>query len=187
MLEHIKLALLPDKLRALVDRKPTRAPALSPPGSAWRPRVPPPAGHSALRRSPTPRPRQGDPRDPQVLLIDEPFAGLTATEAAAFSDLICGFRAESHAVLLVDHNVKGVAPLVDRVLAMYLGERIAEGTAEEVMRDETVRRVYLGGSIETAVRPRNHVPLRASPPLEVDGLSVLTARRRGWKSLDARR
>ena len=56
-------------------------------------------------------------------------------------------------MLLVDHNVKGVAALVDRVLAMYLGERIAEGTAEEVMRNETVRRVYLGGEIEIADRP----------------------------------
>ena len=54
-------------------------------------------------------------------------------------------------MLLVDHNVKGVAALVDRVLAMYLGEEIAEGSADEVMRNETVRRVYLGGKIE--VRP----------------------------------
>ena len=56
-------------------------------------------------------------------------------------------------MLLVDHNVKSVARLVDRVLAMYIGERIAEGTADQVMRNETVRRVYLGGSIETAARP----------------------------------
>ena len=51
--------------------------------------------------------------------------------------------------------MKSVARLVDRVLAMYVGERIAEGTAEEVMRNETVRRVYLGGSIETAARPES--------------------------------
>ena len=66
-------------------------------------------------------------RDPKVVLVDEPFAGLTAAEVADFSSLIAGFRAEGRAVLLVDHNVKGVAALVDRVLAMYLGERIAEG------------------------------------------------------------
>ena len=58
-------------------------------------------------------------------------------------------------MLLVDHNVKSVSRLVDRVIAMYIGERIAEGTAEEVMRDEKVRRVYLGGSIETAARPES--------------------------------
>ena len=72
-------------------------------------------------------------------MIDEPFAGLTASEVAAFSELIHEFRAEGRAVLLVDHNVKGVAALVDRVLAMYLGEWIAEGAAADVMRDETVR------------------------------------------------
>ena len=106
-----------------------------------------------------------------MLLIDEPFAGLTSTETAAFSDLICELRDDGRAVLLVDHNVKSVSRLVDRVLAMYVGERIAEGTAEEVMRNETVRRVYLGGSIETAARPESS--FRDSVPfLEVDNVSV---------------
>src|SRR5215831_18452942 len=56
-------------------------------------------------------------------------------------------------------------------LAMYVGERIAEGSAEEVMRDETVRRVYLGGSIETAARPESSFR-GATPFLEVEGVSV---------------
>ncbi len=73
-------------------------------------------------------------RDPKVVLVDEPFAGLTPGEVGVFSDLIASFRDEGRAVLLVDHNVKGVAALVDRVLAMYLGEPIAAGTAEQVMR-----------------------------------------------------
>jgi branched-chain amino acid transport system ATP-binding protein len=68
--------------------------------------------------------------------------------------------------------VKSVSRLVDRVLAMYVGERIAEGTADEVMRNETVRRVYLGGSIETAARPESSFRDRAVPFLEVDHLSV---------------
>ena len=98
-------------------------------------------------------------RHPKLVMVDEPFAGLTASEVAAFSELIRGFRAEGRAVLLVDHNVKGVAALVDRVLAMYLGEWIAEGAAADVMRDETVRRVYLGGALDAARRGRR----RASP------------------------
>jgi energy-coupling factor transporter ATP-binding protein EcfA2 len=65
-------------------------------------------------------------RDPKVVLVDEPFAGLTLGEVENFSALIRSFREEGKAVLLVDHNVKSVAALVDRVLAMYLGERIAE-------------------------------------------------------------
>jgi len=91
---------------------------------------------------------------------------------ATFSELIDGFRRDGHAVLLVDHNVKSVAALVDRVLAMYLGERIAEGTAEEVMRNETVRRVYLGGKIEA--HPRKDRDARGGQALlEVQGIDVL--------------
>ena len=93
-------------------------------------------------------------RDPKVVLVDEPFAGLTAAEIATFSDLIRTFRDEGRAVLLVDHSVKSVAALADRVIAMYVGERIAEGTADEVMQNETVRRVYLGGKIEAGDRAR---------------------------------
>ena len=111
-------------------------------------------------------------RDPQVLLIDEPFAGLTSKETAAFSDLICELRDDGRAILLVDHNVKSVARLVDRVLAMYVGERIAEGTADEVMRNETVRRVYLGGSMETAARPESSFRDATTPFLEVKNVSV---------------
>jgi len=75
-------------------------------------------------------------------------------------------------VLLVDHNVKSVAALVDRVLAMYLGERIAEGTADEVMRDETVRRVYIGGKIEA--HPRTELDAKGGEALlEVRGVDVL--------------
>jgi len=88
-----------------------------------------------------------------------------------FSDLIDGFRKDGRAVLLVDHNVKSVAALVDRVLAMYLGEHIAEGTADEVMRDETVRRVYLGGKIETHARPELSAR-QGEPALDVRGINV---------------
>jgi len=173
VLENIKLALLPDKLtRLFVD------PAIDEHARAIAARV----GLSAvLDRRPATLPfadlrkieiAKAIARDPQVLLIDEPFAGLTSAETAAFSDLICELRDDGRAVLLVDHNVKSVSRLVNRVLAMYVGERIAEGTAEEVMRNETVRRVYLGGSIETAARPESLFRDNAVPFLEVDNLSV---------------
>jgi branched-chain amino acid transport system ATP-binding protein len=74
-------------------------------------------------------------------------------------------------VLLVDHNVKSVAALVARVLAMYLGQRIAEGTADEVMQDETVRRVYIGGKIEA--HPRRELDVKGREALlEVRGIEV---------------
>jgi branched-chain amino acid transport system ATP-binding protein len=111
-------------------------------------------------------------RHPKLVMIDEPFAGLTMSEVAVFSDLIRAFRDDGRAVLLVDHNVKGVAALVDRVLAMYLGEKIAEGSAEEVMRDETVRRVYLGGALSTAARAEATFH-DAVPLLQVEGAGVV--------------
>src|SRR5205085_1694039 len=80
--------------------------------------------------------------------------------------LIPEFRSEGRAVLLVDHNVKSVAALVDRAVAMYLGEKIAEGTAAEVMRDETVRRVYLGGAL-TRAETGNGRAATGAPLLEV--------------------
>jgi branched-chain amino acid transport system ATP-binding protein len=110
-------------------------------------------------------------RDPLVVLVDEPFAGLTSGEVAAFSRLIAEFRRDGRAVLLVDHNVKSIAALADRVFAMYLGERIAEGTAEEVTGDPTVRRVYLGGGIDVASRPARTA--RSTPLLEIQDVSVL--------------
>jgi branched-chain amino acid transport system ATP-binding protein len=110
-------------------------------------------------------------RDPLVVLVDEPFAGLTSGEVAAFSRLIAEFRRDGRAVLLVDHNVKSIAALADRIFAMYLGERIAEGSAEEVTGDPTVRRVYLGGGIDVASRPARTA--RSAPLLHVQDVSVL--------------
>ncbi len=173
VLENIKLALLPDSLLRLVaDRSVDRT------AHAIGERV---GLSDVLNRRPATLPfadlrrlelAKAVARDPKVVLVDEPFAGLTAPEVAAFSELIDGFRKDGRAVLLVDHNVKSVAALVDRVLAMYLGEYVAEGTAEEVMRDETVRRVYLGGHIETHVRTKLNVH-EGAPALDMRGVNVL--------------
>ena len=173
VLENIKLALLPDKLTRLLADPETdtkaRAIAARVGLSAVLDRRPATLPFADLRKIEI---AKAIARDPQVLLIDEPFAGLTSKETAAFSDLICELRDDGRAVLLVDHNVKSVARLVDRVLAMYVGERIAEGTADEVMRNETVRRVYLGGSIETAARPESSFRDATTPFLEVKNVSV---------------
>jgi branched-chain amino acid transport system ATP-binding protein len=173
ILEHIQLALLPDNLLMLrtnpaVTRRAEEIAARVGLSRVMH-RLPGTLPYADLRRLEL---AKAIARNPKIVLVDEPFAGLTSAEVADFSELIASFRAEGHAVLLVDHNVKGVAALVDRVLAMYLGEPVAEGTAEEVMRNETVRRVYLGGKIETAARPeregKGHTPL-----LDVRNLNVL--------------
>jgi branched-chain amino acid transport system ATP-binding protein len=173
ILEHIKLALLPDNLLMLAtDHGVTRRAeeiAVRVGLEKVIHRLPRTLPFADLRRLEL---AKAIARNPKVVLVDEPFAGLTSGEVADFSELIRGFRNDGHAVLLVDHNVKSVSALVDRVLAMYLGEKVAEGTADEVMRNETVRRVYLGGKIETAARPERQGKDRV-PLLDVRGLGVL--------------
>ncbi|MFN2450341.1 MAG: ATP-binding cassette domain-containing protein [Candidatus Baltobacteraceae bacterium] len=173
VLENIKLALLPDSLLRLaaapgVDER-ARSIARSVGLGDVLHRHPSTLAFADLRRMEM---AKAIARDPKVVLIDEPFAGLTVGEVAAFSELIRGLRDQGRAVLLVDHNVKSVAALVDRVLAMYLGERVAEGTADEVMRNETVRRVYLGGTL-TAVERREGTANGKPALLELDDVSVL--------------
>src|ERR1700746_3470437 len=172
VLENIMVALLPDSLlmffadKTLTERAEWIANRVG-------------LGAVMNRRPPTPPfadlPRlelaKAIARDPKVVLVDEPFAGLTLAEVGTFSELIRSFRDEGRAVLLVDHNVKSVAALVDRVLAMYLGEEIVTGRADEVMKNETVRRVYLGGALETHARPETSFKDQV-PALQVENLSV---------------
>ena len=173
VLENIKLALLPDALLKLFAdpavEDQARAIAARVGLAAVLDRRPSTLPFADLRRLELAR---AIARHPKVVLVDEPFAGLTAGEVGAFSALIAGFREEGRAVLLVDHNVKSVSALVDRALAMYLGEPIAEGTAEQVMRDPKVRSVYLGGAIEVAARPAL-AAANGPPLLDVAGVSVL--------------
>ncbi len=172
VIENIKLALLPDSLLRLAT-----AASVNEQARAIAERV---GLGGVLHRHPWTLPfadlrrmelAKAVARDPKVVLLDEPFAGLTPAEIAPFSDLIRTFRDEGRAVLLVDHSVKSVAALADRVIAMYLGERIAEGSAAEVMQNETVRRVYIGGKIEAGERRRN-LTNEAATLLQLDAVEV---------------
>jgi ABC-type branched-subunit amino acid transport system ATPase component len=183
VLENIKLALLPDSLFRLaaephVDHRAREIAERVGLGAVMH-RRPPTLPFADLRRLEM---AKALARNPKVVLVDEPFAGLTSGEVAVFSELIEGFRREGHAVLLVDHNVKSVAAMVDRVLAMYLGQRIAEGTAEEVMRDETVRRVYIGGKIEA--HPRKELDNKGGEALlDVRGVDVFYGKARALQEV----
>jgi branched-chain amino acid transport system ATP-binding protein len=172
VLENVKLALLPDSLLRLATEASAaeRARAIAERvglGGVLH-RHPWTLPFADLRRMEL---AKAVARDPKVVLIDEPFAGLTAAEIKVFSDLIRTLRDEGRAVLLVDHSVKSVAALADRVIAMYLGERIAEGSADAVMANETVRRVYIGGKIETVERKAS-AGETAATLLDVDAVEV---------------
>jgi len=174
VLENILLALLPDSLLRLVGQRGLRDRAAAIAErcglGAVLHRRPGTLPFADLRRMEL---AKAIARDPKVVLVDEPFAGLTAAEVADFSALIAGFRAEGRAVLLVDHNVKGVSALVDRVLAMYLGERVTEGSAAEVMAHPRVREVYLGSGTMTRAARAPRAAADAAPLLTVEDVSVL--------------
>ena len=109
-------------------------------------------------------------RDPQLLLLDEPFAGLSASEVREFSDLIRNLRGAGRALILVDHNVRSVRALVDRAVAMSSGQKIAEGHPDAVLADENVRRVYLGG--ESSQTDEGRAEATGTPILSVKRLNV---------------
>jgi branched-chain amino acid transport system ATP-binding protein len=81
---------------------------------------------------------------PQVLILDEPTAGMTRDESDEIGRLVQRVRENGTTVLLVEHNVRLVRAICDEVLVMQWGRLIARSTAERVWDNETVRAAYLG-------------------------------------------
>jgi branched-chain amino acid transport system ATP-binding protein len=84
--------------------------------------------------------------DPKLLLLDEPFAGVTGAEVPALVAAITA-AARERAVLMVEHHLELVLDLAERVTVLDFGRKISEGTPEAVRRDPAVIRSYLGGKV----------------------------------------
>ena len=82
-------------------------------------------------------------QDPELVMLDEPVAGMTAKERDATA-LLLRKIAKERSIVVVEHDMDYVAKIADRVTVLHLGKIIKEGTMDEVRNDPTVQEVYLG-------------------------------------------
>ena len=84
--------------------------------------------------------------NPKYVLLDEPFAGVDPIAVGEIRHLVAGLKDRGIGVLITDHNVRETLSIVDRAYILHDGKVLMSGTADEVIQDENVRRVYLGDS-----------------------------------------
>lgn len=86
--------------------------------------------------------------EPEMLLLDEPFAGMNRAEIRTLSEQIEALRDRGMTLVVVDHNMSGLMQLVDRVVVLHNGEKLSQGTPEEIADDDRVQEAYLAGEGE---------------------------------------
>ena len=85
---------------------------------------------------------------PEVLILDELFSGMSMSEVASTLPMIEKFNEEGLTIIMIEHRLKELFRVVDRVMVLNFGQKIAEGTPQEVMQNDEVKKAYLGVDIE---------------------------------------
>ena len=85
---------------------------------------------------------------PNLLILDELFSGMAMSEVASTLPLIEKFNAEGLTVIMIEHRLRELFRVVDRIFVLNFGEKIAEGVPQEVMNSDAVKKAYLGSEVE---------------------------------------
>ena len=118
--------------------------------------------------------------DPKLIALDEPAAGMNATEKVQLRELIDQIRKDNRTILLIEHDVKLVMGLCDRVTVLDYGKQLSSGTPAEVQRDPKVIEAYLGTRRSLDVAPPRRAA-RVTPPGGDAGRLAKPDRRRSGK------
>ena len=86
--------------------------------------------------------------DPSYLLLDEPFAGIDPIAVNDIRELVSMLKNRSVGVLITDHNVRETLGIIDRAIIVHDGHVLTDGKPEEIIRNDDVRRLYLGEGFE---------------------------------------
>jgi branched-chain amino acid transport system ATP-binding protein len=85
---------------------------------------------------------------PEVIICDEVFSGLSMSEITSLIPLIERLRMEGISLMMIEHRLRELFRLTDRLVVLTFGQKIAEGTPDEVMKNQTVKEAYLGTEIK---------------------------------------